>query len=88
MNGPDQLNPLKFAGCFAYVDSDVPPGVPLKTWRLSRTARMSEPPLTAMGRTEQGRAGADLAPEDRTLRVPGRARRPRSGRGPSPRRNR
>jgi hypothetical protein len=86
MTGPDQLDPLEFAGCFAYGDSDVPPDLPLKTWRW-RPARMSEPPLTATGRSEQGRAGADLAPEDRTLRVPGRARRPRSGRGPIPRRN-
>jgi hypothetical protein len=88
MTSPDPLDPLAFAGCFAYVDSDIPPGVTLTTWRAKRTARMSQSRRRATGQSERAGGGADLAPQDRTLRVPGRARRPRSGRGPSPRRNR
>jgi len=88
MTSPDRLNPLAFVGCFAYVDSDVPPGVTLKIWRAQRTAPEWQSRRLATGQSERAGAGADLAPQDRTLRVPGRARRSRSGRGPSPRRNR
>ncbi len=88
MTSPDRLDPLTFAGCFAYLDSDVPPGVTLPVWRSQRTTRSAERLQLAARRSDLDSAGADLAPQNRTLRVPGRAHRPRSGRGPSPRRNR
>ena len=71
MTDPDRLNPLLFAGCFAYLDSDVPAGMTLPAWRSQRNgsaAASSSPPVAG--------AGADRAPEDRTLR----ARLGRSGR--------
>jgi hypothetical protein len=73
MNRPDQIDPLGFPGCFAYLETDIPPGLSLAAWR-AQTTREREP------------ARADRAPQDRTLRVRGGAHRPRSGRGPDPRR--
>jgi hypothetical protein len=80
VTSPDRLDPLTFAGSFAYVDSDVPAGVTLAAWRSHRGGPDPKPPSRAG-------ADADLAPQGRTLRVRGLARRPRSGRGRSPRRN-
>ena len=79
MTRPDRLDPLTFAGSFAYLDSDVPAGVTLAAWRSHRGGPDPERP-------SQAGAGADLAPRHRTLRVPGLAHRPDSGRGRSPRR--
>ena len=74
MTGPDRLDPLSFTGCFAYLASDVPPGLPLSAWR------------SQWGRGGVG-AGGDRAPQGRSLRARRRAHRPRNERGPSPRRN-
>jgi hypothetical protein len=76
MTSPDRLDPLSFAGCFADLEGDIPAGLTLAAWRSQRTAGTD------------AAAGADLAPQGRTLRARMRARRPRGGRGPSPRRNR
>ena len=82
MTGPDRLDPLAFTGSFAELESDLPPGVTLPAWRSERNR-----PAAAGRRTEARGAGADLAPQRRTpFGVRMRARRPRSGRGPSPRR--
>ena len=57
MTDPDRLNPLLFAGCFAYLDSDVPAGMTLPAWRSQRNgsaAASSSPPVAG--------AGADRAP--------------------------
>jgi hypothetical protein len=78
VTNPNRLDPLSFAGSFAYVESDVPAGVTLAAWRAQDRASSAA----------QAVSGADLAPQGRTLRVRGLARRPRSGRGPNPRRNR
>jgi hypothetical protein len=84
----DRLHPLSFAGCFAYFDSEIPPGVTLPAWRSRRSGSKGKPPQPRGTTTGGAGADADLAPQDRTLRVRGKAHRPRSGRGPSPRRNR
>jgi hypothetical protein len=82
MASPDRLDPLAFAGSFAELESDLPPGMTLRAWRTERNR-----PAAAASRTGDGGTGADLAPERRTPRgVRIGARRPRSGRGPSPRR--
>ena len=90
MTSPDRLDPLSFTGCFAELDSDIPPGVTLLAWRSQRARSNPKRPQIATPSTGEGEggAGADLAPRDRTLRVRGRAHRPRRGRGPSARRNR
>jgi hypothetical protein len=75
MTSPDRLDPPTFTGCFAYLEADIPAELTLTAWRS---------PPTPGGHS----AGADLAPEGRTLRVLMRAHRPRSGRGPGPRRTR
>jgi hypothetical protein len=82
MTSLDRLDPLAFAGAFAELESDLPPGMTLPAWRIERNR-----PAAAGSRTGRGGAGADLAPRRRTpLGVRMRARRPRSGRGPSQRR--
>jgi hypothetical protein len=82
MTSPDRLDPLAFVGSFAELESDLPPGMTLKAWRSGRNR-----PAAAASRVGRGGAGADLAPQRRTpFGVQMRARRPRSGRGPSPRR--
>jgi hypothetical protein len=75
MIGPNRLDPLSFTGCFAYLASDVPPGLMLSAWRAQ------------LGRGGVS-AGADRPPQGRTLRARRRAHRPRSGRGPSARSHR
>jgi hypothetical protein len=84
----DRLDPVSFAGCFAYLDSEIPPGVTLPAWRSRRSGSKRKPPQPRGTTTGGAGAGADRALQGRTLRVPGSARRPRNGRGPSPRRNR
>jgi hypothetical protein len=79
VTSPDRLDPLTFAGSFAYLDSEVPAGVTLAAWRAQRGG--PDP-----NRPRQAGAGADLAHRGRTLRVLGLAHRPHSGRGRSPRR--
>jgi hypothetical protein len=86
MTSPDRLDALTFTGCFAELESDIPPGLTLTAWRCGRTGSKRDRPGLADASTGRGAAGAGLAPQDRTLRVLGRAHRPRSGRGPSPRR--
>jgi hypothetical protein len=82
MASPDRLDPLAFAGSFAELESDLPHGVTLPAWRSERNR-----PAAAARRSEGRGAGADLAPQRRTpWGVRMWARRPRSGRGPSPRR--
>ncbi len=88
MTSPDRLDPLTFAGCFAYLDSDVPAGVTLPVWRSQRAGSTSDRPQVASASIGGDGAGADRAPQGRTLRARRRAHRPRSGRGPSARRNR
>ena len=84
MTSPDRPNPLAFSGRFAYLDSDIPPGMTLADWRSRATGSPDFDSSTGAG----GAAGPVLAPHDRTLRARMRAHRPRSGRGASPRRNR
>jgi hypothetical protein len=80
MTSPDRLDPLAFAGSFAELESDVPPGMTLQAWRSERNR-----PAAAAPRTGRGGAGTDRAPQRRTpFGVRMRARRPRGGRGPSP----
>ena len=82
MTTPDRLDPLAFVGSFAELESDVPPGTTLPAWRGERNR-----PAAAASRTGRGGAGPDLAPQRRTpFGVRMWTRRPRSGRGPSPRR--
>jgi hypothetical protein len=82
MTSPDRLDPLAFAGSFAELESDLPPGMTLPAWRTERR----RPSAAARG-SEARDAGADLAPQLRTpFGVRMWARRPRSWRGPSPRR--
>jgi hypothetical protein len=82
MTSPDRLDPLAFAGSFAELESDLPPGMTLPAWRTERNR-----PAAAASRTERRGASANLAPQARTpWGVRMWARRPRSGRGPSPRR--
>ena len=88
MSSPDRLDPLSFAGCFAYLDSEIPAGVTLRAWRSRRSGSKRKPPQPRSTTTGGAGASADRAPQGRTLRVPRRARRPRNGRGPSVRRNR
>jgi hypothetical protein len=88
MASPDRLDPLSFAGCFAYLDSEIPPGVTLPAWRSRRSGSKRKAPQPRGTTTGGAGAGADRAPQGRTLRVPARARRPRNGRGPSARRSR
>jgi hypothetical protein len=84
MTSTDRLDPLTFAGSFAYLESDLPPGLTLPAWRSQRSGSASP----ASSTSDEAAAGADLAPQGRTpLGVRMRARRPRSGRGPGPRRN-
>jgi hypothetical protein len=85
MAGSDRLDPLSFAGCFAYLDSEIPPGVTLPAWRSRRSGSRPKPPEPPGTTSGWAGAGADHASQGRTLRVRGRARRPRTGRGPSPR---
>ena len=87
MTSPDRLDPLGFTGAFAYVDGHVPPNVTLAAWRSRRTASNVEREQSVATPIRGAGAGADRAPQGRTLRVQGRARRPRSGRGLSPRRS-
>jgi hypothetical protein len=83
MTSPNRLDPLTFPGSFAELESDLPPGMTLPAWRTERR----RPSAAARGSEGRG-AAADLAPKPRTpFGVPMRARRPRSWRGPSPRRN-
>lgn len=49
-----QIGPLRFVGCFAYLESDIPPGLTLAAWRTHMTA-------------DRDSARADLAPQGRTL---------------------
>jgi hypothetical protein len=65
MSRPDQIAPLEFPGCFACLETDIPPGLTLAAWRTQATA-------------DRDSARADLAPQDRTLRVRRGAHRPRS----------
>jgi hypothetical protein len=74
MTSPDRLDPLSFTGAFACLASDIPPELTLSAWRSQRGGGVV--------------AGADRAPQRRTLRARRMARRPRTGRGPGPRRNR
>jgi hypothetical protein len=61
MTSCNRLDPLAFAGSFAYLESDLPPGVTLSDWRLLRTR-------SAGAGVPATRADLDagLAPEDRT----------------------
>jgi hypothetical protein len=86
MTSPDRLDALTFSGCFAELESDIPPGLTLTAWRSGQTSSKRDRSRPASGSTDRGGAGAGLASQDRTLRVLGRAHRPRGGRGPSPRR--
>jgi hypothetical protein len=87
MASVDRLDPVSFAGCFAYVDSEIPPGVTLLAWRSRRSGSERRPPQPRATTIGGAGAGADRAPQRRTpFGVRMRARRPRSGRGPSPRR--
>ena len=88
MPSRDRRDPLSFAGCFAYLESDVPPGLTLSAWREQRAGSTAKRGPLSHGASSRVGAGADLAPQDRTLRVREATRRPRSGRGPVPRRNR
>jgi hypothetical protein len=72
MTSTDRLDPLSFHGCFAYLDGDIPPGLTLPAWRSAR-------------RSVAAPAGADRAPQGRTLRARRRAHRPRNGRARNPR---
>jgi hypothetical protein len=80
VTSPDRLDPLTFAGSFAYLDRDVPVGVRLAAWRSQRGGQERK-------RAGHAGAGPDLAPEHRTLRGRGLAHRPRTGRGPDSGRN-
>jgi hypothetical protein len=86
MTSPDRLDPPTFTGCFAYLEADIPPGMTLLVWRSQRPSSDAKEAADPGGSSGGAGAGADLAPEGRTLRVLMRAHRPRSGRGPSPRR--
>jgi hypothetical protein len=77
VTAPDRFDPLALAGSFAYLQSDVPPGVTLPAWRRRRAAAVA--PNTEVA------SGADRGPEDRALRALWWPGRPRGGRGPSPR---
>jgi hypothetical protein len=81
MTSPERLDPLSFPGCLAYLESDVP-GVLLPAWRTRRSSSTRDREAVASSATAAG-AGADLAPEDRTLRARLWARRPPGGRGPT-----
>jgi hypothetical protein len=85
MTSLDRLDPLTFNGCFAYLESDIPPGVTLPAWRSQRTASNADGSPVAGASIVGDRGGADLAPQDRTLRSRetgvGRA----AGAAPSPR---
>jgi hypothetical protein len=83
MTSPDRLDQLAFCGRFAYLDSDIPPGMTLADWRSGRPGTPGFDSSTAAS----GAADTGLAPHDR----PPRERMthgPRSGRGPGPGRNR
>ena len=83
MTSPDRLDPLAFFGCFAYVDSDIRPGMTLADWRARRSGTPGFDSSTAAG----GAADTGLAPHDRPLRQR-MTHGPRSGRGPGPGRKR
>jgi hypothetical protein len=83
MTNPDRLDPLAFCGCFAYLDSDIPPEMTLADWR-SRRAGSPRFDLS----TAAGAAAPDHAPHGRTLWARMTAHGPRGRRGLSPRRKR
>jgi hypothetical protein len=88
MPGPDRRDPVSSAGCFAYLESEVPPGLTLSAWREQRAGSTAKRGPLSNGASSRAGAGADLAPQDRTCGCAKGARRPRSGRGPVPRRSR
>ena len=53
MTSPVRLDPLAFAGSFAYLASDIPPGVTLAVWRSQRCS--PDPLQAATGLSEVGR---------------------------------
>jgi hypothetical protein len=77
MSSNDRLDPHSFSGCFAELESDLPGGVTLAGWRSERHRPVGD-----------AAPAASRAPQVRTLRARWWARRPRSGRGPGPRRTR
>jgi hypothetical protein len=84
MTSRDRLDPPAFFGCFAYVDSDIPPGMTLADWRSRRSGSPGFDSSTTSGAP---RAGPVLAPHDRTPRAR-MAHGPHGGRGLSPGRKR
>jgi hypothetical protein len=84
MTNSDRLDPLAFCGCFAYLDSDIPPEMTLADWRARRAGSRSFDLSTAAG----GAAGPDHAPHGRTLGARMTAHGPRARRGLSPGRKR
>jgi hypothetical protein len=51
MTSPDRLDPLSFAGSFAYLEADVPPELTLPAWRSQRTALGTERPRAGRAAT-------------------------------------
>jgi hypothetical protein len=84
MTSPDRLDPLAFCGCFAYLDSDIPPEMTLADWRTQRAGSPSFDSSTAAG----GAAGPDHAPHGRIPRARMTAHGPHGRRGLSPGRKR
>jgi hypothetical protein len=60
MTSPDRLDPLSFAGSFAYLDSHVPPGMTLPAWRSQRSGANRQPRQLPRSTTGRADAGADL----------------------------
>ena len=60
MASPDRLDPLSFAGCFAYLDSEIPPGVTLPAWRSRRSGSKRKAPQPRG--TTTGGAGSGRGP--------------------------
>jgi len=62
MTSSDRLDALTFAGSFAYLESDLPPGLTLPAWRSQRSGSDRR----ASSSSAPTRLGADDAPQGRT----------------------
>jgi hypothetical protein len=78
MTSPDRLDPLAFAGGFAELESDLPPGMTLPAWRTERrrpaAADLAPPGSHPVGGADVGASAAQRArPQPQEGQVNGQA---------------
>ena len=88
MNPPSRPDPHRFVGCFAYLASDIPPGVTLSAWRSQRPAKNPRRAHSPHGPSGADQGAPDPAAQARTLPTAAWSGGPDAGRGSSPRSDR